>query len=110
LAAALYTEAGIYQQSGFDKRAHGIYEQAFEISNQCRDTFNIIRINQQLASIFAAEGKFDQAARLLDSTLLLSQQKGWKKELANIKNSLGLIELKRKNAEKAENFFGKHCK
>lgn len=100
-----YTEAGIYQQNGFSKRASAIYHLALENSRKYNDSFNINRVNIQIASSLAAEGKNEEALRLYNSCLQESLTKGPAKEVANIKNSIGLISLKQNDYKKAETFF-----
>jgi two-component system, sensor histidine kinase and response regulator len=102
LSTAYFTEAGIYQQNGFSKRALGIYQMALENSSRFKDSLNLVRINIQLASYFAEEGKLDEALKLDNESLEISLRKGNKKEVANIKNSIGLIETKKKNYSRAE--------
>lgn len=105
LSTAYFNEAGIYQQNGFSKRALGIYQMAQENSSRYQDSLNLVRINIQLANYFAEEGKLDEALKLDNESLEISIRKGNKKEIANIKNSIGLIETKRKNYSKAESIL-----
>ncbi|HQR94086.1 MAG: hypothetical protein B7X72_12480, partial [Sphingobacteriia bacterium 39-39-8] len=105
LSTAYFNEAGIYQQNGFSKRALGIYQMAQENSSRYQDSLNLVKINIQLASYFAEEGKLDEALKLDNESLEISLRKGNKKEVANIKNSIGLIEIKRKNYPKAESLL-----
>lgn len=105
LSTALFYEAGIYRQNGFSKRALGIYQLALENSSLFQDSMNLVRINNQLAGYFAEEGKLDEAFRLSTESLEISIRKNYKKEIANIKNSIGLIETKRKNYPRAESLF-----
>ena len=105
LSTAYYTEAGIYQQNGFSKRAFGIYQMALENSLLFKDSINIVRIKTQLAGYFANEGKLDEAMRMNLESLEIILRLGNKKEEANIKNSIGSIETKRKNFSKAESLF-----
>ena len=102
LSTAYFNEAGIYQQNGFSKRALGIYQMALENSSRFQDSLNLVRINNQLAGYYAEEGKLDDALRISTESLEISIRKGNKKEIANIKNSIGLIETKRKNYPRAE--------
>ena len=105
LSNVLYNEAGVYQQNGFTKRARLIYEIALENSKEFADTINISRINQQIAKSYVAEGKYEEAANLYNESMQISLKQGPPKEIANIKNSLGLLELKRNNLAKAELLF-----
>ena len=105
LTNALYNEAGVFQQNGFTKRARLIYEMALENSRDYADTINISRINQQIAKSYVAEEKYDEAIKLFDESMQISLKKGPPKEIANINNSLGLLELKRNDLQKAETLF-----
>jgi len=105
LSDALYNEAGVFQQNGYNKRARLIYEIALENSIEFADTINISRIKQQIAKSFVSEGKYADAIKLYDESMQISLKQGPPKEIANIKNSLGLLELKRNNLQKAESLF-----
>ncbi len=105
LSTSYFYEAGIYQQNGFSKRALGIYQMALENSSLHEDSINLVRINNQLAGYYAEEGKLDEALRMSSESLEISIRKGNKKEIANIKNSIGLIETKRKNYPRAESLL-----
>ncbi len=78
---------------------------ALENSSRFKDSFNLVRINIQLANYFAEEGKLDEALMLDMESLEISTRKGNKKEIANIKNSIGLIETKRRHYSRAESIL-----
>ncbi len=105
LSTAYYTEAGIYQLNGFQKRAHILYEIALGISFKVKDSLNICRINQQIAAALVNDGKLDSAIHLYNECLDHNLKKGLNKEVANIKNSLGSIEIKRNNYPRAESLL-----
>ncbi len=105
LTNAYYTEAGIFQQNGFNKRAHLLYEIALDNSLKNNDTLAIPKINIQIAAYEVSEGKLDEAINLYNQSLIACTKLGMITEVANIKNSLGLIEIKKKNYYKAESFF-----
>jgi two-component system sensor histidine kinase/response regulator len=105
LSDALYNEAGVFQQNGYNKRARLIYEIALENSIEFADTINISRIKQQFAKFYVLEGKYADAIKLYVESMQISLKQGPPKEIANIKNSLGLLELKRNNLQKAESLF-----
>lgn len=105
LSSAYYTEAGIYQQNGFNKRAHLLYEIALDNSVKYNDTINIPMINLQLAAFQVSEGKIEEAIKLYDQSLDAFVKMGMIKDVANTKNSLGLIEIKKNNFIKAELLF-----
>jgi len=105
LSAAYFIEAGIYQQNGFSKRAQGIYQMALVNSSLYHDSINLVKINNQLAGYYAEEGKLDEAMRISLESLEISIRIDNKKEIVNIKNSIGLFETKRKNYSKAESIL-----
>ncbi|MCX6337013.1 MAG: tetratricopeptide repeat-containing sensor histidine kinase [Bacteroidetes bacterium] len=105
LSDALYNEAGVFQQNGYNKRARLIYEIGLENSIEFADTINISRIKQQFAKFYVLEGKYADAIKLYDESMQISLKQGPPKEIANIKNSLGLLELKRNNLQKADSLF-----
>jgi signal transduction histidine kinase len=105
LTNAYYTEAGIFQQNGFNKRAHLLYEIALDNSLKYDDTVLIPKINIQIAAYQVLEGKVDDAIKLYNQSMAACIKLGQITEVANIKNSLGLIEIKKKNFAKAEALF-----
>jgi len=105
LTNAYYTEAGIFQQNGFNKRAHLLYEIALDNSLKYDDSLAIPKINIQIAAYEVLGGKVDEGIRLYNQSMQSCIKYGQITEVANIKNSLGLIEIKRKNYLKAESLF-----
>ena len=105
LSSAYYTEAGIFQQNGFNKRARLLYEIALDNSVKYNDTINIPMINLQIAAFQLSEGKVDEAVKLYNQSLDAFVKMGMIKDVANTKNSLGLIEIKKNNFAKAETLF-----
>jgi two-component system sensor histidine kinase/response regulator len=105
LTNAYYTEAGIFQQNGFNKRAHLLYEIALDNSLKYDDTVLIPKINIQIAAYQVLEGKVEDAIKLYNQSMAACIKLGQITEVANIKNSLGLIEIKKKNYAKAEALF-----
>jgi signal transduction histidine kinase len=105
LTNAYYTEAGIFQQNGFNKRAHLLYEIALDNSLKYNDSIEIPKINIQIAAYKVLEGKVDEAIKLYNQSMETCIKHGQISEVANIKNSLGLIEIKKKNFPKAESLF-----
>ena len=105
LSSALYTEAGIFQQNGFNKRAHYLYEVALNNSIRYNDSINIPMINIQIAAFDAAEGRIDDAVKSYNQSLEAFTKLGLIKDIADTKNSLGLIEIKKNNFTKAELLF-----
>lgn len=86
-------EAGIYQQQGFLKRAIVDSYQALEIFRSIKDTFNIARINQQLAASLVSDKKYDSAIAVFNKSLLVYEKYSKNEDIINIKNNLGLIRL-----------------
>lgn len=105
LSIAYYTEAGIFQQNGFNKRAHLLYEIALDNSVKYNDSINIPLINLQIAAFKVSEGKIEEAVKLYNQSLDAFIKLGITKDVANTKNSLGLIEIKKNNYAKAESLF-----
>jgi signal transduction histidine kinase len=105
LTNTYYTEAGIFQQNGFNKRAHLLYEIALDNSLRYDDSLSIPKINIQIAAYQLLEGKVDEAIKLYNQSMAACIKLGQLTEVANIKNSLGLIEINRKNYPKAESLF-----
>lgn len=86
-------EAGIYQQQGFLKRAIVDSYQALEIFRSIKDTFNIARINQQLAASLVSDKKYDSAIAVFNKSLLVYEKYSKNEDIINIKNNLGQIRL-----------------
>jgi signal transduction histidine kinase len=105
LSSAYYTEAGIFQQNGFNKRAHLLYEIALDNSVKYNDSTNIPLINLQIAAFDVSEGKMEEGIKLYNQCLDAFIKMGMVKDVANTKNSLGLIEIKKNNYSKAELLF-----
>ncbi len=105
LSSAYYTEAGIFQQNGFNKRAHLLYEIALDNSLKYNDSINIPLINIQIAAFYVSEGKIEEAVKLYNQSLDAFIKLNLIKNIANTKNSLGLIEIKKNNFAKAEMLF-----
>jgi two-component system, sensor histidine kinase and response regulator len=105
LAISYMYEAGIYQQQAFSKRAQANYYQAYDLFRNLKDTFNMARINQQIAAILLSEGYKDSALAIYYKSLAVFQNLNKKEEVINIKNSIGLIRLKQKETEKGEQLF-----
>ncbi|WP_205500333.1 ATP-binding protein [Rufibacter psychrotolerans] len=98
-------EAGIYQQNGYTKRALSLYYQSLNISHATKDTFNIARAMQQIASAFLADRQLPKAEEIYRKTLQnYTALKRWD-DVVNVKNSLGLIELEENEFAHAEEFF-----
>ncbi len=98
-------EAGIYQQNGYAKRALSLYYKSLQISQVAKDTFNIARAKQQIATALKDAQKLAEAEELYEETLenyIALQQ--WN-DVVNVKNNLGLVELAEKEFADAEAYF-----
>lgn len=86
-------EAGIYQQQGFLKRAIVDSYQALEIFLSIKDTFNIAKVNQQLAASLVSDKKYDSAITVFNKSLQVYEKYKKNEDIINIKNNLGQIRL-----------------
>ena len=105
LAMIYFSQAGIYHQNGYDKRALSVYYKSKQIFQGLRDTLNIAIVNKEIATSLYADGKLDEAMELYNLSLTVFTQKAVQKQIANIKNSIGIIELDQKKFDKAEKDF-----
>jgi len=86
-------EAGIYQQQGFLKRAIVDSYEALEIFRTIKDTFNIAKVNQQLAASLVSDKKYDSAITVFNKSLQVYEKYNKSEDIINIKNNLGQIRL-----------------
>ncbi|HJV19117.1 MAG TPA: tetratricopeptide repeat-containing sensor histidine kinase [Sediminibacterium sp.] len=86
-------EAGIYQQQGFLKRAIVDSYEALEIFSSIKDTFNMAKVNQQLASSLVSDKKYDSAIVVFNKSLQVYEKYNKNEDIINIKNNLGQIRL-----------------
>lgn len=86
-------EAGIYQQQGFLKRAIVDSYEALEIFRSIKDTFNIAKVNQQLAASLVSDKKYDSAIAVFNKSLQVYEKYNKNEDIINIKNNLGQIRL-----------------
>jgi two-component system, sensor histidine kinase and response regulator len=105
LAISYMYEAGIYQQQAFSKRAQANYYQAYDLFRNLKDTFNMARINQQIAELVLLEGFKDSALQIYMSSLVVFEKLKKVEGVINVKNSIGLILLKQKQTAKGEKYF-----
>ncbi len=105
LAITYLYEGGIYHQNGYDKRALSTYYKALQLFKSLRDTLNIARASQQIASSLQADGKIDEALQLFNETLAVYTSLGKKEEIANVKNNMGALDLDLKQLDKAGQLF-----
>ena len=100
-------EAGIYQQRGFSKRAIVDFYNALRIFKTINDTFNIAKVNQQIAHSFLIAGDYDSALVVYDSSLVVFKKLKNQEEIVNVNNSIGFVFLKMNQHKAAEQFFEK---
>ncbi len=105
LATIYFNQAGIFHQMGYDKRALSIYYKSKQLFQGLRDTMNIAIVNKEIATSLYADGKLDEAMQLYNLSLNVFSQKSDQTQIANIKNSMGIIELDQKKIDKAEQYF-----
>lgn len=105
LATAYLYEGGINQQQGFTKRALSDFYLSLDVFRRIQDTFNIAKVNQQIAGTLLLEGRYDTAILVYDECLVVYNRYNKQDEVVNIKNSLGLIQLKRNKLDSAVILF-----
>lgn len=105
LATAYLYQAGIFHQSGYDKRALSTYYKSLQLFKSIKDTFNIAFASQQIAASLQADGNTDEAIQMYNESLSVYTALNRKEDIINIKNNLGLIELNQEHFSKAELHF-----
>ena len=101
LSIAYIYEAGIYQQFGYLKNSLVLYQKALQISQLVKDSFNVARANQQIASAFVENGKIDEAEKMYIDARIIFTRLDKKEEVVNINNAIGLIYLQKKKFDSA---------
>ncbi|KAF0238453.1 MAG: hypothetical protein FD183_1479, partial [Chitinophagaceae bacterium] len=94
-------EAGMYQQQGFTKRSVTDFYKALEIFVKLRDTFNVAKIEQQIALSLVSAKKYDSAITIFKKSLSVYEKYSRKEEIVNVKNHIGQIQLKQKKVNDA---------
>ncbi|RFM29784.1 tetratricopeptide repeat-containing sensor histidine kinase [Deminuibacter soli] len=97
LAITYLYQGGIFQQSGFNKKALALFYQSLAISRERKDTFNAARANQQIALALKDNKETDSAEQLLKQTMRVYRNLRKPDDVVNIQNSLGLISMDKKN-------------
>ncbi len=105
LATAYLYEAGIYNQNGYYNRALSQYFKSLALFKTLNDTFYIAFTSQQIALALQADGKIEEAIGLYNKALDVYVSLNKQKDIANIKNSLGKLELDRQQLDKADKYF-----
>ena len=70
-----------------------IYFKALQIFQSENDAFNIAKAQKEIAAAYHDEGKTAEAIQLYNESLSVYTKMNKPNEIANIKNSIGLIEL-----------------
>ncbi|WP_439505409.1 ATP-binding protein [Sediminibacterium sp.] len=104
-AVAYMYEGGIFLQQGFVKRALSDFYLSLDIFKRTKDTFNIAKVSQQIASSMVLETKYDSASSIYNDCLAVFNKYNKQEEVVNIKNSLGLIQLYRNKPDSAVILF-----
>jgi two-component system sensor histidine kinase/response regulator len=105
LAVTYLYEGGIYNQMGQDAKALSFYFKALQLFKNLKDTLYIARASQQIALSYQRDGKTDEAIDLYNQSLRVYNDLDDKQEIANIKNSLGVIAIDMKALVDAEQLF-----
>lgn len=105
LATTLFYEAGIYHQTGYDKKALATYYKSKLIFQSLKDTLNMAIVNKEIATSLYASGQSAEAIQLYDESLTVFTKLKDQRQIANIKNSLGLVQLDQRKFEMAEASF-----
>jgi tetratricopeptide (TPR) repeat protein len=105
LAITYLYEAGIFHQIGYEKKALSIYFKALQIFQSKKDVFNMARAQKEIAAAYHAEGKTAEAMQLYNESLAVYGKMNKPNEIANIKNSIGLVEMDLGKYSSAENDF-----
>jgi len=94
-------EAGMYQQQGFTKRSVTDFYKALEIFVILSDTFNVAKIEQQIALSLVSEKKYDSAITIFKQSLSVYEKYSRYEEIVNVKNHIGQIQIKQKKVNDA---------
>jgi signal transduction histidine kinase len=105
LGVAYLYQAGIFHQNGYEKKALSTYYRALQLFQNLKDTFNIARASKEIAASLQSNGKTEEAVRLYNMSLGVYTALHKRTEIANIKNSIGLIELNLENIQSARKYF-----
>ncbi len=105
LATTFFHEAGIYHQNGYDKKALSTYYKSKQIYEALKDTLHVAIVNKEIATSLYASGKSGEAIQLYNESLAVFTKQDDQRQIANIKNSLGLVQLDQRKFEIAEASF-----
>jgi len=105
MAASLLTEAGIYHQNGYHKRALTLYYKSLDISTKIKDTLHIAKANQQIGNALMESGDYAEAERLYTIAVKYYSLLRQNEDLVNMWNSLGLVKMASGRIDSARNYF-----
>jgi len=105
LATAYLNQGGIFHQIGYDQRALSTYFKSLQIFKSLKDTLNIAKTSQQIALSYQSDGKTGEAIQLYNESLKVYTVLNKQEDIANIKNSLGQVELEMHELNRAEQHF-----
>jgi CHAT domain-containing protein/Tfp pilus assembly protein PilF len=91
-AMALSTHAGVYLRQGEYHRALNLLQQAREMLDALGDPVNAARMARNIANIYIDVGQFERALPLFQEALdAFAGQRGVKRDVAGVLNSMGLV-------------------
>lgn len=105
MAASLLTEAGIYHQNGYHKRALTLYYKSLDISTRINDTLHIAKANQQIGNALMESEEYAEAERLYTLAIKYYSILHLEEDLVNIWNSLGLVKMATGKIDSARAYF-----
>ncbi|MFB9861675.1 tetratricopeptide repeat-containing sensor histidine kinase [Rufibacter immobilis] len=104
-ATSYLYEAGIYRQNGYSKRALSLFTKALQISHGIKDTFNIARAKAQIASALKEANELQKAENLYKEALQAFMALEKWKDVINVRNNMGLLELQQKDYVQSEAYI-----
>lgn len=105
MAASLLTEAGIYHQNGYHKRALTLYYKSLDISTRAKDSLHIAKANQQIGNALMESGDYAEAERLYTIAVKYYSILRQEEDLVNMWNSLGLVKMASGKLDSARAYF-----
>ncbi|WP_407431420.1 tetratricopeptide repeat protein [Arcticibacter sp.] len=105
MASSLLTEAGIYHQNGYHKRALTLYYKSLDISTKIKDSLHIAKANQQIGNALMESGDYPEAERLYTIAVKYYSILGLDEDLVNMWNSLGLVKMASGRIDSARSYF-----
>jgi len=105
MAASLLTEAGIYHQNGYHKRALTLYYKSLDISTKIKDSLHIAKANQQIGNALMESENYPEAERLYTIAVKYYSILRRDEDLVNMWNSLGLVKMASGRIDSARGYF-----